>query len=35
MAQFVSLIIDTMTGLLVLIENETCLKEIPVEKYLQ
>jgi len=35
MAQVVSLIIDAVTGLLVLIENETCLKEIPVERYLQ
>jgi hypothetical protein len=35
MAQVVSFIIDTMTGLLVLIEKETCLKEIPVERYLQ
>jgi hypothetical protein len=35
MAEIVSLIIDAMTGLLVLIENETCLKEIHVERYLQ
>jgi hypothetical protein len=35
MTQFVSLIIDAMTGLLVLVGNETCLKEIPVERYLQ
>jgi hypothetical protein len=35
MAEVVSFIIDTMTGLLVLIEKETSLKEIPVERYLQ
>jgi hypothetical protein len=34
MAEVVSLIIDALTGLLVLVENETCLKEVPVERYL-
>jgi hypothetical protein len=32
MAQFISLFIDAMTALLVVTENEICLKEIPVEK---
>jgi hypothetical protein len=35
MAQVVSLIIDAMTDLLIRIENESCLKEIPVERYMQ
>jgi hypothetical protein len=35
MAQVVSLIIDTMEDLLIRIENESCMKEIPVERYLQ
>jgi len=35
MAQVVSLITDVMANLLIRIENESCLKEIPVERYLQ
>jgi len=35
MAQVVSLIINAMADLIIPIENESCLKEIPVEKYLQ
>ena len=35
MAHVVSLIINAMADLLIRIENEICLKEIPVEKYLQ
>jgi len=35
MVQLVSLIIAAMAGLLIRIENESCLKEIPVERYLQ
>ena len=35
MAQVVSLIIGAMADLLIRIENESCLKEIPVERYLQ
>ena len=35
MAQVVSLITDAMADLLIRIENESCLKEIPVERYLQ
>jgi hypothetical protein len=35
MAEVVSLIIEAMNGLLFLIENETCSKEVPVERYLQ
>jgi hypothetical protein len=35
MAQVVSLIIDAMVDLLIRMENESCLKEIPVERYLQ
>jgi len=35
MAQIVPLIIDAMADLLIRIENESCVKEIPVERYLQ
>jgi hypothetical protein len=35
MTQVVSLIIHAMADLLMRIENESCLKEIPVEMYLQ
>jgi len=35
MAQVVTLVIDARADLLIRIENESCLKEIPVEKYLQ
>jgi len=35
MAQVVSLVIDAMADLLIHIKNENCLKEIPVERYLQ
>ena len=35
MAQVVFLIIDAMADLLIRIENESCPKEIPVERYLQ
>jgi len=35
MAQIVSLIIDAIADLLIRIENESCLKEIPVERYLR
>jgi hypothetical protein len=35
MAQVVSLIIDAKVDLLIRMENESCLKEIPVERYLQ
>ena len=35
MAQVVSLIIDAMADILIRIENESCLKEISVTKYLQ
>jgi len=35
MAQVVSLIIDAMADLLIRSKNESCLKEIPVERYLQ
>jgi hypothetical protein len=35
MAQVVSLIVDAMAHLLIHIENESSLKEIPVEKCLQ
>jgi hypothetical protein len=35
MAKVVSFIIDTMADLHICIENESCLKEITVERYLQ
>jgi len=35
MAQVLSLIIDPVADLLTSIENESCLKEIPIERYLQ
>ena len=35
MAQVASLIIDALADLLIRIENESCLKELPVESYLQ
>jgi hypothetical protein len=35
MAQVVSMVIDAMADLLIHIENESCLKEIAVERYLQ
>jgi len=35
MAQVVTLIVDAMAHLLIHIENESCLKEIPVERCLQ
>jgi hypothetical protein len=35
MAQVVSLIIDAMVDLLIRMENDSCLKEIPVGRYLQ
>ena len=34
MAQVVSLIIGAMADLLIRIENESCLKETPAERYL-
>jgi hypothetical protein len=35
MTQVVSLIIDAMADLLIRIENKSCLKEIPLERFLQ
>jgi len=35
MAQVVSLVIDALTDLLIHSKNESCRKEIPVERYLQ